>query len=61
MVKLFAMPAATLGSNGERLTDFDGLRGSGAVGFGGNVGTGAGSRGICFRRDDWATSRTAAV
>ena len=32
--------------------------GSGAVGFGGSDGTGAGSRGICFRLDDCATSRT---
>jgi dihydroorotase len=33
VVKLFAMPAATIGSMGERLTDFDALRAAGAVGF----------------------------
>jgi dihydroorotase len=33
VVKLFAMPAATIGSMGEMLTDFDALRGAGAVGF----------------------------
>ena len=33
VVKLFAMPAATLGSMGVELTDFDALRGAGAVGF----------------------------
>jgi len=33
MVKLFAMPAATIGSMGETLTDFDALRKAGAVGF----------------------------
>ena len=32
-VKLFAMPAATIGSMGEELTDFDSLRKAGAVGF----------------------------
>jgi dihydroorotase len=32
-VKLFAMPAATIGSMGERLTDFEALRRAGAVGF----------------------------
>jgi len=32
-VKLFAMPAATMGSMGEKLTDFDALRAAGAVGF----------------------------
>ncbi|QNI36676.1 dihydroorotase [Edaphobacter albus] len=32
-VKLFAMPAATLGSMGAKLTDFDALRAAGAVGF----------------------------
>jgi dihydroorotase len=32
-VKLFAMPAATVGSMGEKLTDFDALRKAGAVGF----------------------------
>jgi dihydroorotase len=32
-VKLFAMPAATIGSMGEKLTDFDALRKAGAVGF----------------------------
>jgi dihydroorotase len=33
VVKLFAMPAATIGSMGETLTDFDALRCAGAVGF----------------------------
>ncbi|HMG03356.1 MAG TPA: dihydroorotase [Edaphobacter sp.] len=33
VVKLFAMPAATVGSMGEKLTDFDALRVAGAVGF----------------------------
>jgi dihydroorotase len=33
VVKLFAMPAATLGSMGEKLTDFAALRVAGAVGF----------------------------
>jgi len=33
MVKLFAMPAATIDSMGETLTDFDALRKAGAVGF----------------------------
>src|SRR3954454_23156358 len=33
VVKLFAMPAATLGSNGECLTAFDGLRIAGVVAF----------------------------
>jgi len=33
VVKLFAMPAATIGSMGERLTDFEALRAAGAVGF----------------------------
>jgi dihydroorotase len=33
MVKLFAMPAATIGSMGETLTDFEALRKAGAVGF----------------------------
>ncbi|WP_035350914.1 dihydroorotase [Edaphobacter aggregans] len=33
VVKLFAMPAATVGSMGVELTDFDALRGAGAVGF----------------------------
>jgi dihydroorotase len=33
VVKLFAMPAATVGSMGERLTDFEALRRAGAVGF----------------------------
>ena len=33
VVKLFAMPAATVGSMGERLTDFAALRAAGAVGF----------------------------
>jgi dihydroorotase len=33
VVKLFAMPAATIGSMGETLTDFDALRSAGAVGF----------------------------
>jgi dihydroorotase, multifunctional complex type len=33
VVKLFAMPAATIGSMGETLTDFDALRKAGAVGF----------------------------
>ena len=33
VVKLFAMPAATLGSMGAKLTDFDALRNAGAVGF----------------------------
>ncbi|MBS1801055.1 MAG: dihydroorotase [Acidobacteria bacterium] len=32
-VKLFAMPAATIGSMGVELTDFDALRKAGAVGF----------------------------
>src|SRR3954452_6614770 len=32
-VKLFAMPAATVGSMGEVLTDFEALRKAGAVGF----------------------------
>jgi dihydroorotase len=32
-VKLFAMPAATIGSMGVELTDFDALRVAGAVGF----------------------------
>ena len=32
-VGLYAMPAATVGSMGERLTDFDGLANAGAVGF----------------------------
>ena len=32
-VKLFAMPAATLGSRGEKITDFQELRRVGAVGF----------------------------
>ena len=32
-VKLFAMPAATLGSRGEKITDFQELRRAGAVGF----------------------------
>ncbi|MDE1176408.1 MAG: dihydroorotase [Edaphobacter sp.] len=32
-VKLFAMPAATLGSMGVTLTDFEALRAAGAVGF----------------------------
>lgn len=32
-VKLLAMPAATLGSMGSELTDFDALRAAGAVGF----------------------------
>lgn len=32
-VKLFAMPAATVGSMGTELTDFDALRAAGAVGF----------------------------
>jgi dihydroorotase len=32
-VKLFAMPAATIGSMGVALTDFDALRKAGAVGF----------------------------
>jgi len=32
-VKLFAMPAATIGSMGVELTDFDSLRKAGAVGF----------------------------
>jgi dihydroorotase len=33
VVKLFAMPAATVGSMGETLTDFEALRKAGAVGF----------------------------
>jgi dihydroorotase len=33
VIKLFAMPAATIGSMGERLTDFEALRRQGAVGF----------------------------
>jgi len=33
VVKLFAMPAATIGSMGAELTDFDALRAAGAVGF----------------------------
>jgi len=33
VVKLFAMPAATVGSMGETLTDFEALRRAGAVGF----------------------------
>jgi dihydroorotase len=33
VVKLFAMPAATVGSMGVELTDFDALRVAGAVGF----------------------------
>jgi dihydroorotase len=33
VVKLFAMPAATVGSMGDALTDFDSLRAAGAVGF----------------------------
>lgn len=33
VVKLFAMPAATMGSMGEHLTDFEALRRAGAVGF----------------------------
>jgi len=33
VVKLFAMPAATIGSMGAKLTDFDALRNAGAVGF----------------------------
>ena len=33
VVKLFAMPAATMGSMGEKLTNFDALRAAGAVGF----------------------------
>jgi dihydroorotase len=33
VVKLFAMPAATVGSMGDALTDFDALRAAGAVGF----------------------------
>jgi dihydroorotase len=33
VVKLFAMPAATIGSMGEKLTDFEALRAAGAVGF----------------------------
>ncbi|RZU41048.1 dihydroorotase [Edaphobacter modestus] len=33
LVKLFAMPAATVGSMGEDLTDFEALRAAGAVGF----------------------------
>lgn len=33
LVKLFAMPAATVGSMGEELTDFEALRAAGAVGF----------------------------
>ena len=33
VVKLFAMPAATVGSMGEEMTDFDALRKAGAVGF----------------------------
>jgi dihydroorotase len=33
VVKLFAMPAATMGSMGEVLTDFEALRAAGAVGF----------------------------
>jgi dihydroorotase len=33
VVKLFAMPAVTIGSMGETLTDFDALRSAGAVGF----------------------------
>lgn len=32
-IKLFAMPAATIGSMGAELTDFDRLRAAGAVGF----------------------------
>jgi dihydroorotase len=32
-VRLFAMPAATIGSMGTELTDFDALRAAGAVGF----------------------------
>src|SRR5215469_9895969 len=32
LVKLFAMPAATIGSMGAKLTDFDALRNAGAVG-----------------------------
>ncbi len=32
-VKLFAMPAATFGSNGEEITDFHALHRAGAVGF----------------------------
>ena len=32
-VNLFSMPAATVGSMGERLTDFEALRAAGAVGF----------------------------
>jgi dihydroorotase len=32
-VKLFAMPAATIGSMGAELTDFEALRAAGAVGF----------------------------
>ncbi|WP_260706527.1 dihydroorotase [Edaphobacter flagellatus] len=32
-IKLFAMPAATVGSMGAELTDFDALRTAGAVGF----------------------------
>src|SRR5438270_3266489 len=32
-VKLFAMPAATCGSRGEKITDFQELRRAGAVGF----------------------------
>jgi dihydroorotase len=33
VVKLFAMPAATMGSMGEQLTDFEALHRAGAVGF----------------------------
>jgi dihydroorotase len=33
VVKLFAMPAATMGSMGEKLTDFAALHAAGAVGF----------------------------
>lgn len=33
LVKLFAMPAATVGSMGVELTDFDAMRRAGAVGF----------------------------
>lgn len=33
VVKLFAMPAATVGSMGEKLTNFEALRAAGAVGF----------------------------
>jgi len=32
-VRVFAMPAATVGSMGKELTDFEALRGGGAVGF----------------------------